>query len=170
MTLLSIDPGLHLGWALFVNGERYKSGTRHLKPKSSASFGYAMKDLQDFLEHLPSVDLIVYEDVRRHQGTDAAHMYGAITGILNLHAFCCSAKVSTIPVKRAKKIASGNGNASKEEMIAAANRLYNLNLGPKDDNEADALCIGYTYLHDSSLQTDNPAPEPARRARRPSRP
>lgn len=165
--ILAVDPGLHMGWALFEENKLLKSGTWHLRnTNASGCRGQAMETLELKLQDLigdKTTDL-VYEDVRRHLGTTAAHMYGSIVGILDKYCYSQYGTVpDTIPVKKAKKFASGKGNADKLEMIAAANRLYNLSLGPKDDNEADAICIGHTYIHDqvhTNAATPRPVPGP----------
>jgi len=186
--VLAVDPGLHMGWALFEDQRLVASGTWQLKPKSSWTRGQTMAYLESLVGNtLCNQDVtIVYEDVRRHLGTTAAHMYGAITGLLDKISFQkYGTSPATIPVKRAKKFCSGKGNADKTEMIATANRLYNLSLTDKDDNEADAICIGHTYIHDPTIHSKakaTPKPIPgsgkgvrtrvvtrSRRSRKPSR-
>jgi Holliday junction resolvasome RuvABC endonuclease subunit len=52
-------------------------------------------------------------------------------------------KCTGVPVGTIKKFATGRGNASKEEMIAAAKSR---GFEPVDDNEADALAILFLAL------------------------
>ena len=76
--------------------------------------------------------------VRRHAGTDAAHVYGGL--LATLTAWCEEAHVpyQGVPVATIKRHATGKGNADKAAMISAAvNRGWN----PTDDNQADALWI-----------------------------
>lgn len=49
----------------------------------------------------------------------------------------------TIPPKSAKKLFSGNGNASKELMIECVNKKFSLEL--KNDNICDAIAIGDVF-------------------------
>lgn len=82
------------------------------------------------------VNMVVFEEVRRHAGTDAAHVYGGLMATLT--AWCEENHIpyAGVPVGEIKKHATGKGNASKDQMIAAAvKRGY----APIDDNEADAI-------------------------------
>ena len=49
--------------------------------------------------------------------------------------------VSGRPRQDVKKLATGKGNAKKVAMLAAANERWRLQLGPKDENAADARWI-----------------------------
>ncbi|WP_208436805.1 crossover junction endodeoxyribonuclease RuvC, partial [Bartonella doshiae] len=86
------------------------------------------------------IDAVYFEEVRRHIGTDAAHVYGGLLG--HLTAWCEHHQIpyEGIPVGTIKKATTGKGNASKEEMIKAVRTKGH---NPKDDNEADALAILY---------------------------
>lgn len=84
------------------------------------------------------IDLIVFEEVRRHLGVDAAHAYGGFMAQL-----CCTCEKMKIPyegvpVGTIKRHATGKGNASKDLMIGAMKALGH---SPVDDNEADALAL-----------------------------
>ena len=94
--------------------------------------------LAEMLRNAGEIHAVYFEEVRRHAGTDAAHIYGGFLAILT--AFCESHNIpySGIPVGTIKKAATGKGNASKDDMIAAARREGH---NPGDDNEADALCL-----------------------------
>ena len=88
----------------------------------------------------PSIELVVFEEVRRHAGVDAAHAYGGFMG--QLTAWCEHHQIpyQGIPVGTIKKHATGRGNASKEEMIEAIRAKGH---NPDDDNEADAIALAY---------------------------
>ena len=82
------------------------------------------------------IDQVVFEEVRRHAGVDAAHAYGGFLG--QLTAWCEHHQIpyQGVPVGTIKKHVTGKGNASKEEMILAVRANGHQ---PADDNEADAL-------------------------------
>ncbi|WP_428544039.1 hypothetical protein [Profundibacter sp.] len=81
---------------------------------------------------------IWFEEVRRHAGTDAAHVYGGLMATLTAWAEMRGVPYQGVPVGTIKKHATGKGNASKAMMIEAAQaRGYR----PADDNEADAIAI-----------------------------
>lgn len=99
-------------------------------------------------------DAVAYEEVRRHRGVDAAHIYGGIVG--QITAVCEEKNIpfQAIPVGTAKKTATGKGNASKEDMIDSANAYWENDLGSEpitDDNEADALWMAKTLLDELTV-------------------
>lgn len=81
---------------------------------------------------------MVFEEVRRHAGVDAAHAYGGF--LAQLTAWCEDHQIpyQGVPVGTIKKHATGKGNANKQAMIAAAQAR---GLTPVDDNHADALAL-----------------------------
>jgi len=143
MIVIGIDPATACGWAILKDGIPIASGVWDLKPKRHEGGGMRyLRCRKLFTELIESVDAtaMAYEEVRRHQGTDAAHIYGGIVG--QIAAVCEDKQLpfTAIPVGTVKKRATGKGNASKEKMIAAANEVFNMNV--IDDNEADAIWIG----------------------------
>ena len=86
------------------------------------------------------VDLVVYEEVRAHRGTDAAQIYGGIIAIISEHCELKEIPYQGVPVGTIKKFATGKGNSNKEAMLAAARERWpELNI--VDDNQADALFL-----------------------------
>jgi len=81
---------------------------------------------------------VVFEEVRAHKGTAAAHTYGAFLGQLTAWCEIHHVPYQGVPVGTIKKHATGKGNAGKAEMIAA---MRTKGFTPVDDNEADALAI-----------------------------
>ena len=94
--------------------------------------------LTELKQAVDGLDAVYFEEVRRHAGIDAAHAYGGF--MAHLTAWCEHHQIpyQGVPVGTIKKHATGKGNASKDEMVAAA-RLRGH--APTDDNEADALAI-----------------------------
>lgn len=94
--------------------------------------------LSDLKQCNEGLDQVVFEEVRRHAGVDAAHAYGGFLG--QLTAWCEHHQIpyQGVPVGTIKKHATGKGNASKEEMILAVRAKGH---HPADDNEADALAL-----------------------------
>jgi hypothetical protein len=84
------------------------------------------------------LDMIVYEQVRRHAGTDASHAYGGWLAILSAWCEQKSIAYEGVPVGTIKRYATGKGNADKAAMIAA---MRARGFAPTDDNEADALAL-----------------------------
>ncbi len=139
--ILALDLGTVTGWAACIDG-RMQSGTWTFRPSRYEGGGmrYVRFRHQVAEAHalLGPFDAVYFEEVRRHAGTDAAHVYGGL--LATLTAWCEELRVpyQGVPVATIKRHATGKGNADKAAMIAAAvNRGWN----PADDNEADALWI-----------------------------
>ena len=66
------------------------------------------------------VNSIWFEEVRRHAGTDAAHVYGGLMATLTAWAELRGVLYQGVPVGTIKRHAIGKGNAPKEAMITAA--------------------------------------------------
>lgn len=138
--ILGIDPGLSCGWALLDGDERIASGTWDLSVRSrweGAGIGWLRlrASLGRMLEDHP-IRAVGYEEVRRHAGTDAAHVYGAIVGVIQHVAEATGTPYTSIPVGTVKKLATGKGNAGKDEMIAAVMSRWSHRC--ETDDEADA--------------------------------
>jgi crossover junction endodeoxyribonuclease RuvC len=140
-TILSLDLGTKTGWALLSKG-KVTSGTENLNTYSKLkSKGVRFLKFKNFLENLgkqKNIDVVYYEDVKRHLGTYAAHCYGGFLAHLSVWCEenkipCCGVGVGTI-----KKSVAGNGRATKNEIIES---LKSQGYSTKDDNEADAVAL-----------------------------
>lgn len=145
LNVLTFDLGTKTGWAARTE-EGIVSGTGNFGRKTHEGEGMRYLRFDMFLADLFAryrPDLIAYEEVRRHKGTIAAHVYGGFQGILTRSAEAGAISYSGVPVGKIKKHATGQGNAGKEQMIQAARARGH---DPVDDNEADALAILYYSL------------------------
>lgn len=95
--------------------------------------------LTQFLEQIGRVDRVVVEEVRRHMGVDAAHVYGGVLATVTSWCERQGTPYSGVPVGTIKKFATGSGNAKKAAMVAAVKVRWGIEAG--DDNEADAVAI-----------------------------
>ena len=141
-TLLAIDPGTITGWALRSQGGLITSGTVSFRPSRYDGGGMRYLRFQNWLAEMDRISgpiaTIWYEEIRRHIGTDAAHVYGGLLATLTAWAEMRGVPYQGVPVGTIKKHATGKGNASKAAMMEAArSRGYS----PADDNEADAIAI-----------------------------
>ena len=95
-------------------------------------------NLEQIKSFLGDIDMVCFEEVRRHMAVDAAHVYGGL--LATLTAWCEEQHIpyQGIPVGTIKKHATGKGNAKKDAMVSAARER---GWAPQDDNEADALWI-----------------------------
>ena len=84
------------------------------------------------------IHAVYFEEVRRHAGVDAAHVYGGLMATLTTWCEHHNIAYQGVPVGTIKKHATGKGNAGKGEVIAAMRLLGH---PVTDDNEADALAL-----------------------------
>lgn len=142
MTVLALDLGTNCGFALLHPTGLTVSGTRPLATKKrmeSHGMRYVrFREQLDTMVKNNGVKVIYFEEVRRHMGVDAAHMYGGYLAILEAWCTEHGVEYQSVPVGEIKKFWTGRGNASKDEMIAEARRR---GYDPVDDNEADAIAI-----------------------------
>lgn len=140
--VLALDLGTNTGWALRTRDDHITSGT--ISFRTSRFEGGGMRYLR-FARWLAELDTlsdglgrVVFEEVRRHAGTDAAHIYGGF--LAHLAAWCESRSMAYegVPVGTIKRFATGRGNADKAAVIAA---MQAHGFHPADDNEADALAL-----------------------------
>ncbi len=141
--VMGIDPGTRCGWAVLdMAGERVASGVWDLRSKRHEGGGMrylrCRKMLLDALAEF-SVAAVFYEEVRRHAGTSAAHVYGGLIAMIGAVCEERSVPYSAIPVGTVKKAAAGKGNASKAAMVEAAAARWGVQC--ERDDEADALWI-----------------------------
>jgi Holliday junction resolvasome RuvABC endonuclease subunit len=147
--IIGIDPGTSLGWAVLDDaGAVVSSGVERLAVRSTESPGMrylrARAHVGRLLDLAGAREVVVgYEEVRRHAGTQAAHVYGGI--VSQVLAECAARGIETagVPVGSVKATATGKGAASKDAMIAAARARWP-NVTPATDDEADALWIAET--------------------------
>ena len=138
MTVLCLDLGINTGWAAKLESGHIESGSVSFQGKRHEGGGMRYLKFRRWLddEFKGCASEVYFEEVRGHRGTTAAHIYGGF--MAQLTAWCEANKIpySSVPVKTIKKAATGNGNASKEQMINAA-ILHGFNVA--DDDQADAI-------------------------------
>jgi len=98
----------------------------------------AVNRLVEIAMHAHGLRRVVFEEVRRHAGTDASHVYGGFLGTLTSWCEQHELPYQGVPVGTIKRYATGKGNADKAAMIAA---MRARGFAPADDNEADALAL-----------------------------
>ena len=140
--VLALDLGATTGWALRGRDGTITSGTMTFRPSRFEGGGMRYLRFRSWLhevsKHARGIDRVVFEEVRAHAGTDAAHLYGGF--LAHLTAWCEERELpyQGVPVGTIKRFATGKGNAGKDAVIAA---MRARGFRPSDDNEADALAI-----------------------------
>ena len=168
LVILALDLGTTTGWALrsangpvahgFVSfkSQRFEGGgMRYLRFGRWLADMLALSGQQSGSQtgsqtNLTGIGAVYFEEVRRHLGVDAAHVYGGL--LATLTAWCEHHQIpyQGVPVGTIKRHATGKGNAGKAGVIAAMKALGH---PVTDDNEADALAL----LHWALAQGADPA-------------
>jgi len=142
MATIALDLGTTTGWALRGYDGLITSGTASFRPGRFDGGGMRYLRFTNWLTEIDRlsgpISAIWFEEVRRHAGTDAAHVYGGLMASLTSWAELRGIPYQGVPVGTIKRHATGKGNADKDAMIAAA-RARGFN--PADDNEADAIAL-----------------------------
>jgi crossover junction endodeoxyribonuclease RuvC len=148
LSILALDLGTTTGWALSAPGTPITHGFVSFKSQRFEGGGMRYLRFGRWLEEmrasvggtndLEPLGAVYFEEVRRHLGVDAAHVYGGL--LATLTAWCERHQIpyQGVPVGTIKRHATGRGNASKGEVMDAMKRLGHV---VADDNEADALAL-----------------------------
>ena len=139
---LCLDLGTTTGWALVSQDCVISSGRIKLKQDRWQGGGMRYLRFKHWLSEIQKqsdgIDQVFFEEVRRHLGTDAAHIYGGFMAMLT--AWCEHQEIpyEGVPVGTIKRFITGKGNANKQAVSDAVRKLGHM---PGDDNEADALAL-----------------------------
>jgi len=140
--LVALDLGTRCGYAVRNGTEPLVVGVMDFSTRKHEGGGFRYLRFAQRIRELltPAPDAVAYEEVRRHLGTDAAHVYGGL--LAHLTAICEELGVPYVgvPVAQVKKAATGKGNADKDAVLAAARARWP-SLTIEDDNAADALWV-----------------------------
>jgi len=142
MTVLALDLGAKLGWAVWFGPDDILHGTTEFRVGRHESAGHRWIRFRTWLQEIADghgpLECVYYEEVRAHKGVDAAHMYGGF--LAQLQGWCVKKGVEYcgIPVATIKRAATGKGNANKAAMIEA---MRARGFSPETDNDADALAL-----------------------------
>lgn len=147
--VLALDLGTHTGFAVGVAAEPSAviSGVMDFSPGKFSGGGMRYVKFEAWLAKIiadTGANEVVFEGVRRHIGTDAAHIYGGFLAALS--AFCEKRALpyAGVPVQTIKKWATGKGNAGKPLMISTVVGWGYT--GVTDDNQADAICLLHQWI------------------------
>jgi Holliday junction resolvasome RuvABC endonuclease subunit len=142
LTILAIDLGTTTGWAVRARDHQIAHGFVSFKPQRFEGGGMRFLRFKRWLSEIHTmtndIHAVYFEEVRRHAGVDAAHVYGGLMATLTSWCEHRNIPYQGVPVGTIKKHATGKGNAGKDEVIAAM-RVKGHPVS--DDNEADALAL-----------------------------
>ena len=138
--ILALDLGTQTGWALLAD-KRVLSGSESFHASRFSGGGMRFLRFKYFLDEIKqkaNIQTVYFEEVRRHLGVDAAHIYGGF--LAHLTAWCEDNEIAYqgVSVGTIKRHATGKGNASKKEIIDS---VKGKGFNPIDDNEADSIAL-----------------------------
>jgi crossover junction endodeoxyribonuclease RuvC len=148
---LALDLGTTTGWAIKSRDSQIAHGFVSFKSQRFEGGGMRFLRFKHWLAELKNmtgeINAVYFEEVRRHVGVDAAHVYGGLMATLTTWCEHHRIPYQGVPVGTIKKHATGKGNAGKAEVIAAMRALGH---PVTDDNEADALAILHWALDNNN--------------------
>lgn len=140
--ILALDLGTTTGWALRPIEGDMAHGFVSFRPQRFEGGGMRFLRFKRWLSEIYSttndIHAVYFEEVRRHVGVDAAHVYGGLMATLTTWCEHRNIPYKGVPVGTIKKHATGKGNAGKDDVIAAMRAKGH---PVTDDNEADALAL-----------------------------
>ena len=152
LIVLAIDLGTTTGWAMQGADGQIIHGIASFKPQRFEGGGMRYLRFKRWLSEINTlagdIHAVYFEEVRRHAGVDAAHVYGGLLATLTSWCEHHNIPYQGVPVGTIKRHATGQGNAGKDAVIAAMQALGH---AVSDDNEADALALLHWVLDTQEL-------------------
>ncbi|MDG1128144.1 MAG: hypothetical protein P8N68_03510, partial [Paracoccaceae bacterium] len=107
-TTLALDLGTTTGWAIRSFDGLITSGTVSFKPSRYDGGGMRYLRFTNWLTEIDRlsgpIESIYFEEVRRHAGTDAAHVYGGLLAVLTSWGELRGVPYEGVPVGTWKKV------------------------------------------------------------------
>ncbi len=147
-TILSIDMGSTMGWALCQDNKILYSGTEALSAKDSHP-GHRFLRFHNWLMDFKGVDEIIYEVVGSFQNADSAKIYCGLLAVLQMFCLTHGKRLVGLHAMTVKKEFCGSGRADKEEICSMCHALgwKNGKQGTRlDHDEADAIAVLFCVL------------------------
>src|SRR3954469_22109242 len=136
-SVLALDLGTITAFALHAAESNIVSGTVSFRPSRYDGGGVRYLRFRAWLDSVANdaggIGVIHYEEIRRHLGTDAAHIFGGLLATLTAWCEQRSIPYQGVPVGTIKRFIAG-----KDAVIAAVRAR---GFAPAADNEADAIAI-----------------------------
>ena len=140
--VLAIDLGTATGWAMRTLEGQITHGVTGFRPGRVEGGGMRYLRFKRWLTEIKAlatdIHAVYFEEVRRHAGVDAAHVYGGLMATLTTWCEHHNIPYQGVPVGTIKRHATGKGNASK---TAVSDAMRALGHAVNDENEADALAL-----------------------------
>ena len=152
--IIGIDPGLAATGIGIVRGlgsriDSYSFGSIHTS-KSTSLPSRLDKIFSKLLQLLKSEDpdLMVIEDIYSlNRYPKSGIVLGQVTGVIQLAGFHAAVPSVEVPVREAKQILTGNGNADKKQLEKAVRHQLNHKVPIKPVHASDAMGLALIGLY-----------------------
>jgi len=152
--IIGIDPGLAATGIGIVRGlgsriDSYSFGSIHTSKTTSlpSRLDKIFSKLLQLLQN-ENPDLMVIEDVYSlNRYPKSGLILGQVTGVIHLAGFQAAVPSVEVPVREAKQILTGNGNADKKQLEKAVRHRLNHKLPIKPVHASDAMGLALIGLY-----------------------
>jgi crossover junction endodeoxyribonuclease RuvC len=154
MKIIGIDPGLSSTGVGIVWGSRHKVDGYSFGGINTSTNHSLANRLNQIYSKLISLleaenpDLMVLEDVfslKRYPKSGLT--LGQVSGVIHLAGFRTDVRMTQISVREAKKVLTGNGNASKVQLERAVRHVLKLNEPIRPFHASDAMGLALIGLY-----------------------
>jgi len=160
--IIGIDPGLASTGVGIVRGlkhnvQSYSYTSVHTSKKRALPhrLNHIFLTIQDILNS-EKPDCMIVEDVFSLSRYPISGItLGKVSGVLLLAGYQANMPVMEIPVREAKKVLTGNGNASKIQLEMAVRRILNRKEPIRPDHASDALGLSLIGFYRYGAQLEN---------------
>ena len=171
--IVGIDPGLAATGVGVVRGRGLRTAGYSfgcITTSASVALPERLSHIYSRLHRLLSFeapDLVVIEDVFSLQDYPKSGIgLGQVSGVIMLAASQCGLSCVQVPVREAKQVLTGNGNASKSQLERAVRLRLNHPVAIRPSHAADALGLAIIGLLRWVGHPAHPARQPSTAARR----
>ncbi len=152
-TIIGIDPGLADTGVGIVSGKDFEINQYSYGCISTDKDETLPKRLEKIYENVLKLlkdnkpDRIIVEDIfSLERYPKSGILLGKVTGVILLAGCHANIPVFEVPVREAKKILSGNGNASKAQLEKSVRHVLEHDSQIKPDHASDALALALIGL------------------------
>lgn len=141
MTIAALDLATTTGFSSISHGV-VCSGIFKCREKPKEQWGVCFLRFRDWLRdwlEQEKPEKLYYESVMRFSSSSAARVYCGLLAVTLMECEVWGVDVVGVSVGTIKKAFTGNGRASKQEMIDEASKRFGIKI--LDDNHADSLAI-----------------------------
>ena len=147
--VLALDLATSTGWALRDSSGQVTSGVQTFDLRRGESAGMRFLRFRAWLREIMALaggkGVIAFEQAHHRGGHATSLAVGLVTVVLE-EAAAQGWETTSVHTATLKKHATGNGRASKEDMIRAAVKAFGLTkiedgVGSPCSDEADAICV-----------------------------